>query len=162
MRGNREHNQDRVIATNKSVMAKGGEMAISTLMKRAQARWWLIMVLAQVHMSAAAMAVVEYEPTSGGYRSAIFSVGALAAILTRSEHHELLKAYAPNMDAFFKWFFRIGVTLIAMELILDQFGTWVYTREPGETLLGIWSFGRMGLACYVSGIAAHINDKKSF
>lgn len=137
-------------------------MAISTLMKRAQARWWIIVGLAHFHLPAVAMAVVEDEPIGRGYGSLIFAAGALAAILTRSAHHELLKAYAPNVDAFFKWFFRVGVTLIGLELILARFGIWVYMREPGETLLGIWSFGRMGLACYVSGIAAHISDKKSF
>jgi hypothetical protein len=52
--------------------------------------------------------------------------------------------------------------LIALELILAKFSIWVDTREPGETLLGVWSFGRMGLACYISGIADHIRDKKSF
>jgi len=137
-------------------------MAISTLMKRAQARWWLIVVLAHVHLPAMAMAVVEDEPTSSGYGSGIFAVGALSAILTRSEHTELLKAYAPNFDAVFKWFFRVGVALIALELILAKFGIWVDTRQLGETLLGVWSFGRMGLACYISGIADHIRDKKSF
>lgn len=137
-------------------------MAISTLMKRAQARWWIVVVLAHVHLPAVAMAVAEVEPSNGGYGSLIFTMGALAAILTRSAHHELLEAYAPNVDAFFKWFFRVGVTLIGLELVLAQFAIWVYMREPGETLLGIWSFGRMGLACYVSGIATHISDKKSF
>jgi hypothetical protein len=137
-------------------------MAFSTLMKRAQAQWWLIVFLVHVHLPAVAMAVVEDEPSSGGYGSGIFAVGALAAILTRSEHTELLKAYAPDLDAFFKWFFRVGVALIALELILAKFSIWVDTREPGETLLGVWSFGRMGLACYISGIADHIRDKKSF
>mgnify|MGYP003335812936 FL=1 len=109
-----------------------------------------------------AMAVVEDSSDASGYGRLLFAGGLLSAMLTRSEHSDLLSAYAPNLDPLLKWIFRVGVTLIVVELILHKFGIWVSTRQPGETLLGLWSVGRMGLGCYVAGIAEHIRDKKTF
>jgi hypothetical protein len=137
-------------------------MAFSSLMKRAHVRWWLIMVMAQVLVPSDAMAVVHDAQTGGGYGGLIFASGVFSAIFVSLTFPELLQAYAPTFDAVFKWFFRVGVAFIALEPLLAKFGIWVDTRQAGEILLGAWSFGRMGLACYISGIADHMDNKKSF
>lgn len=137
-------------------------MAIGSTTWRTQWRWWLLAAMSLSHFPAMAMAIVEDSSHAIGYGSLLFTGGALSAILTRSAHSDLLGAYAPNLDALLKWLFRVGVTLIVLELILNRFSIWVSTRQQGETLLGLWSVGRMGLGCYVAGIAEHIRDKKSF
>lgn len=129
-------------------------MAFSSLMKLLRARWLLIAAVAHVHFPAKAMAVIEYDPTGGGSdEGLVFGFGVMAAAFTAIEYSELLKEYAPFIDAMLKWFFRVGFALIALELILKKFGVWVDTGGQGKTLLWVWSIGRMGLACYISGVA---------
>jgi hypothetical protein len=129
-------------------------------MNRSRARWWLFMAAAHTHLPVQAMAVVELEPGNIGYGGLIVAGGVFSAFSSTNDHPELLSAYAPNFHGVLKWFFRVGAALIALELILSKFGILVETRHGGVTLLEIWAFGHMGLACYISGIAAHIRDKR--
>lgn len=116
--------------------------------------WWLACTMAQIHFPAEAMAVIEYEPDiSRSSDGLIFGLGVMAAVFVNFTFPELLSKHAPNLNALLKWGFRVGVALIALELILSRFGVQVYTREQGLTLTWLWAIGRIGLALYICGVA---------